>query len=562
MKTIQKIAAKDIGKAVRHDPQFQLPKLPYFPTNTVQVPIENGVIFDGVNQKQVLRGRLTKEFLPTLLKQLDGKKTLEDLEHILPEHTVETKYDAIALLYSRGLIQGRQNNQQDTALSKYFERHLDQTRFNTTAAEAMEILKSTELIIHSTDSDIEEYLEELAKYPIRYRQYTEYTDTSDVEGMSRIGIGICNNIEDLDQFMEFDKQMRKREIPWILIVNNSPYVFIGPYFCKKDSLCFHCYLNQINIEKDHTNSNENIHFMSASASTVIIDLINFISRISPSKIHQGVKIINIKHLTGEFHYIVKQPYCEQCDVKKGSPAIFNKIIELESKIAFPPPDLLNPKDHQNHYKTSNLALAKESKGYYSAPKRPLKNNEKLPDLNSTREKNTYSTDNLAKLFLYTVGFNRESVEYKEGKAKRWTPTGGNLGSENVYFVNKRIEDLGIGTYFYQESNHCLATLPNHVIDELETHCTEDMSNTLGYVILTGDFSKVAQKYYDFAYKVIHFDAGVALTQFRTVAHYLNLGVGEIHVNEEKVGQALGIDNLNEIITVVLTIKVGDKNDHI
>jgi SagB-type dehydrogenase family enzyme len=548
----QVVRAQDMGNAVMLDPQFQIPKFPLYSKNLVQIQTEEGIIFDGLEKKQLLKGKATEQFLPLLLQTLDGNQSLFELSSKLNQFSDKAKYNALALLYTRGLLQENHTENSEQPLVQYMERHLDQTRYNTSATESMDRLRETTFVIYSPNYKNTQLTKELEKYPVKFDYYS-HDSLQNYETVKRIGIGYCSDVKDLSRFYEFDKNMRENDIPWILLVNNSRQVHIGPYF--SNTFCFDCYMKQIDVADNDESKSRNIHLEDSGIAMAVTEIINFISRISSLAIHKGVKVLNVNEISSSFHFITKVPSCKYCDPTNNGSSTLNEVLEYENTISFPPYQFLNPKDHQNHYKPSNLALSKLSKEYFSVPKIALQDNESLPKLNRN-EFGEVTLDILAKLLLYSFGFNKESEENKIGKAKRWAPTGGNLGSTNAYFVNKSVEGIVPGTYYYQADDHSLAVLStSEPIERFEQMISgnSDENETVGYLVLTGNFSKVRQKYYDFAYRIINLDAGVALTQLRVAAESLNMRINIHGFKNDEIEEWVDIESPNEIVTLVISL---------
>ncbi|WP_377887556.1 SagB family peptide dehydrogenase [Alkalihalobacillus sp. R86527] len=545
--TNQRINAREMGQAVAHDPQFNLPKNPLLSKALVQIPIENGIVFDGCEQPQILKGNATVEFLPKLIELLNGRHSLEEIKDLMVGYSDKNIYDALSLLYTRGLLQ-EGNAEIQSSFTQYLERNIDQTRVNHSVKDALSRLNNYELILNGSDEKKRLMKKALINYSVTVSELEEDTTSS----KQKVGIGICEDIENMSLLKEFDLEMNKLGIPWILVTIDDSNLYVGPYFSKEDTLCFDCYLNQIIISPTDK-QNHNRYFHNAAISIAVAEIVNFLTRISASQIYKGVKKTNLKNISTHLYPIARLPYCEQCDFHPDKNAINNEVVEYESLVGFPSHRLLNPKDHQSHYKPSNIQLSKFSKEYPSFPKIKLPSQEDLPLLGSD-VKSSFIYD-LSKIMLYTCGFKKESIENQYGKAKRWAPTGGNLGSQNIYFVNNNLQELERGTYYYEATNHSLAKLSGgNEPDKFESMLSDASPHCLGYLILTGEFEKVSQKYRDFAYRIINLDAGVALTQLTVVANALNKNVHVHEFMDEGIENWLNIISPGEIITTVVSIE--------
>lgn len=113
---------------------------------------------------------------------------------------------------------------------------------------------------------------------------------------------------------------------------------------------------------------------------------------------------------------------------------------------FPPREFIDPKNHQQHFKPANLRLQMAKKVYASAPRRAL--DDLQPD----------DAEPTCPPLLATVGaIARRSVGVRRAPradtifVDRYAPTGGNLGSPQLYLVAR--ESLGEEAWFYDVHNH-------------------------------------------------------------------------------------------------------------
>lgn len=553
MNDTELIKASDMGRVTMFDPQFKLPKFPLLSKHNVQIPMKEAILFDGSDSKQILRGKATQKFIPELLSYLDGKHSIQELMDILDKYPPKYIYDALSLLYSRGLLQERYFEDDNQPFIQYLTRHIDFTRVNASVDEAISKLKNTTLLIHC-NNEHRTYIENiLSNYPTPYDSFNPKI-TYPKEN-NNIALCICDNLTELNKLTEIDKNLSDQNIPWILILIEGSKLYIGPYFSKNATFCFNCFLHQVSI---HSHIQEeavrNLYLEKAGLAFTVSEIINLISRIGTSQVIHGFKEINMYTFETKYHHISRVPYCENCDFHLGKSPILNEVIEFESYVGFPVRDLINPKDHQSHYKPSNIKLATVTKDYPSLPEIELSQQYGLPQLGV--DKQVSHLDQLASMLLYTVGFKRDEEGNLVNKSKRWAPTGGNLGSTNLYFINKSINSLPMGIYYYQVAQHSLAVLSNEqAYKELEENiggAIED--DSLGYFIFTGNFEKVKTKYRDFAYRIINLDAGVALTQLNVIAQTFNKELTIHPFIDAFVEEYLGIEPSEEIVSLVVSLK--------
>jgi SagB-type dehydrogenase family enzyme len=135
-------------------------------------------------------------------------------------------------------------------------------------------------------------------------------------------------------------------------------------------------------------------------------------------------------------------------------------------------------------------------------------------------------DDLATVLMMTAGV--RAPEIQGGEKQRWAATAGNLGSVELFIVVRNVSGLAPGIYFYQADDHSLAAFkrragaldPDEFIRRITGGQAEDLADVL--VLFTGAFHRVVRKYQQFGYRLLQFDAGVAMSQLQMVAQALNM----------------------------------------
>ena len=567
MKVLSKIHAKEMGIVVSYDPQFRMPVRPKISKHIRLINYgDDGLIFDGAPEKQLLRGSAVKNFLYDLISLADGTRTIQEIAETLNIYPYQFIYNALALLYSRGLLQEGTSSHylEETPYYKFIERHIDVTRVNVHPIEAIERLHAYSVFIHGEPDDVEYLSNGLRQYDICIVDHlTPFTEDNKL-----FAIAICESINNLEEIKPFAWKCYEYNIPWILITFSHNKIYIGPYFERNETLCFECYLKQINsIDEIPIGTNTEMTdtlLRRIGLDYAGIEVVHLLSRIASSHLIHNLKKVNLETFEYAPINVSRILFCEQCDPIKGMKPTINLVSQYEGYVAFPSRHLINPKDHQNHYKQGNLALTKPSLVYPSCPHINLPHGDSLPELNYNPG-DFSDLQLLTKLMLLTAGL-KKNIGNNDPRVYRWAPTGGNLGSVGVYFVNKGIKELQKGIYFYETSTHTLAQLNDSLEEQFLQKITIDSRlsglNLLGYLIFSGSYDRVYKKYKEFAYKIIHLDAGVAYAQSQVVAQLLGLELQLCESwNNEEIEHLLRLDHLNEPVTLIATLhKRGERND--
>jgi hypothetical protein len=148
--------------------------------------------------------------------------------------------------------------------------------------------------------------------------------------------------------------------------------------------------------------------------------------------------------------------------------------------------------------------------------------------------------------MMTAGLRpNDSTRPAHKPVQRWAPTGGNLGSPELYVAVFEVAGLDPGIYFYQPHEHVLSRIGP---------APPPAGNVCALVFGTGALGRVAQKYGPFAYRVVQQDAGVAFAQLHVVARGLGVRAEmPARWDDNEISTMLGLDTRSEAVTFVARI---------
>lgn len=592
------ITAQAMGNAVRLDPQFAMPKKPFFARELVTVPLSDGFLVDGTGDQQVLRGKATQTLLPRLLPLLDGTRTLDEIAAALPKFPQAAITNAVALLYTRGLLEDSAADPDEPALKEidpqilaFFRRHVDVTRVNHSSLEALARLVHAQIALYALGPNADEARgvieKQLRQAGIRHiHALAEGSEIGaafeDLPGQ-RLVVVLVTGPDDQVRLQEIDDICARQRIPWLRasIHPAAQRAELGPYFERGETACYRCYARSVFpvMEEERASGQHDIRLDTRLwANMLVVETIYLLSRISFLATGLNVTRYDLKNWSTQRMRLPKLPGCPVCRPASSEMGMIEPAVLFEDAIAFPSRHLLDPKGHQMHYRASNLELAHEGKrypgtGHIALPDRaqlckPVGETlEHLPGRSAATEGPTQTLDipRLATLLLLSAG-----IKYTDGnkahKLQRWTPTGGNLGSVELYVIARNVAGLVPGLYFYQPHEHALAILSNHgqreIIDDLmrqalDLEAGEALPDAL--IVLTAAHHRVLHKYSAFAYRIINLDAGVALGQMRLVASYLGLAARvEPRWADDVLADRLDLEDINEAVTAVCALRGGEQ----
>ncbi|MBV9257955.1 MAG: hypothetical protein JO215_08045, partial [Ktedonobacteraceae bacterium] len=296
------ISAEHMGRAVLFDPQFMMPQRPHFPKDFVVVPLKDGLLIEGAADQQVLRGKATKKLLPRLLPLLDGKHTLEEVAQAVPDASVKMVFNMIALLYTRGLLEdsaadpaGFEATSVDPQVLSYFRRHVDTTRVNHSALEALARLASAQVAVlaYGPSPDIaEEICTQLEQTGVGMVSALEWgADLGKLfekQADRRLVVVLVEGQEDQELLQELDEQCARYALPWLRVgIDLKRRVAeMGPYFERGETACYRCFARanaEVAEEPDGTGDLQVGQHLEVRlwAQMLVLETVYLLSRIAP-----------------------------------------------------------------------------------------------------------------------------------------------------------------------------------------------------------------------------------------------------------------------------------------
>jgi len=564
-------------RAVESDPQFRPPQRPRLLPGLTMVPVPNGLLFEGAHERQLLKGRSAIDFLPQLVQHLDGTKTTADVVEALSAQAHERNTRAaLALLYTSGLLEDaaddeevadttRADEELDPHVLAFASRMLDVTRAHRSGRAMARALARARLAVVG-----EERLAAMVAGELRTSGITQVVadhDTIDRLDHDSIDLLIVADTTSTNWAAEIHRRLAGRPLPWLRVVA-GPTIEIGPRFDQGASGhtgCFGC-LNQIVGIVNGTRGAAEPHddVLAITASIAALEAANIVGRVSDPMTLRTVIALDATTLEQASWLAPRLPDCAgTCDPDEGLRSLSAAYL-FEQAVAFPPRSETSPKAHQVHYKPSNLDLQGEHRTYPSAPSvhLPVVDHASLlspplwtqPDHERTGDSTQPGLDVLACLLETVVGL--KPVQPASGTVARFAPTGGNLGSASAW-VSGPMWGADPAVYFHQPFERRLqrvAPWDDTVASRLaEIGCCLESDETL--VVLSAAVGKVAHKYGDFAYRVSHLDAGVALAQALAVTTALGLDMRLFPAFDE-VGLAsiLGLTGQQESLTAAFAVR--------
>ncbi|MCX4731503.1 nitroreductase family protein [Streptomyces sp. NBC_01363] len=544
------VSAEDMRRAVAQDPQFNAPVRPALCRGLVVVPFTDGILVEGGPTRQVLRGAATRELIPNLLPLLDGTRDAAEVAG-LADVPVQHVEQALALLYTCGLLEegaSAGDPAGDTPAAVFLSRNLDSTRVNRNASEVLQRLRSTRVTVIG-DGETGALLRQ-SLIAAGFTQVSQGSDTP--EGEPDFVVAVGDGVE--TDLRAVGRWCAARGIPMLPAHLRGSTLDLGPYIDPAFTVSYDDVERQraaaTAAKQQDSTRNE------AAARTMAIAMItnqvtSIVGRVGSTVVLRGLVRTDLDAWQQDLY--VMAPVPEQADNRSAlTTAGVPLALMFETSVGFPPRKLLNPRDHQVHYKPGNVALQHESKRWPSAYTLALPTEGVLPQ--APLEPATppvvdqLDLSHLASLLLVSAGRKDEAGSARS--VPRWSPTGGNLGSVTLHAVVRDVTGVPSGMWGYDATGHRLAQLPAAM--DLARLPGAGSSAT---IVFTGALARVASKYSTFAWRIVHLDAGVAIAQLVHAARALGISARPMdRWDDSALAAAFDLDLDAEPITGVLELR--------
>ncbi len=527
MKETLRVSASQLGTSFTLDPELSLPIRPRFIPEVVAVPFgANGLIFDGVRDLQVIAGRSVRDLLPRLLPLLDGAKTIDELHTALPHLPVSALVDAIALLYSRGLIEDGAEPHETGALASYVGRYSDVTRVNSSRATALDRLAKMCIGVAGSGADLlTESLRDQA-----FKEMVRLETPADLIGR-RLDLLVFADSGDTADVRKWFETAYGAGIRTLHMAVSAREAQIGPFIIPGVSGCYDCFRQIVPpCPQGEVADPSRAAFWAAC---VALHAFNIASRIGTSKLYNACTVHRETEVGPIFerHTLARLPGCSTCGL--GDTKLPGDAPEVQAWIRHFAPhnmmckELRSPRDHQMHYSAKNLKLTGEQpQPRFGVPRIALPDMAGSPLL-PRWSKAPDPTDRCDLPTLAAILQGAAGYQNTELGRRRLAPSGGGLGSTDLFLIVRRMKGLAAGAYRYFGWGHELESIgpvPDTVLSNTLGITTEKLPPLL--IVGVCDLRRIRQKYEDFAFRIGHLDNGVARQFIQDIGDAAGLEISE------------------------------------
>jgi SagB-type dehydrogenase family enzyme len=542
----------------------------------VLLPVEDGVLLDGVGKLQVFRGPMAQTILPQLIEYADGTRSAEELIQAFPDVAPPDIHTSLELLASSGLLQAEPDaathvphQWQDTAA--FFGRSRARFANSRAAHEIFQQLQSWQVRIipaancHSAAEQLSKLLHSSCVASAQVMTLDEVLATP---ASQLLVIAMAVTAEDERIFEKLEAARQTREFSWLRVqlYSESNLADVGPLFQPGNGSCFACFRRVHGGEQPHCAAHESqLPILDATLNGFVA--LEILSILGQSGVHIRGREFCRFSLTDLSSRRLNYPRTRQCAIvsnhKSVVPAkdgphpapdsplhtaiVFEEYVGLEDRLFT---QITVTDDSAATFAVEPLF----SKVFQNSPQLELGSATldlglAMPqalDCTRIRLARTLTRDHLSAMLALTAGIREQSGTV----AKRWSANAGNLGAAEIFVLVHSVAGLDPGLYFYQPGSHSLAhlkksnSIPSDELLPRLLRTGNALPNAL--VIFTGAFHRLKKKYGAFAYRLLHLDAGTAIGQLQMVARAMGIDARVAPLlPDDLVERELGLHSFHE-----------------
>jgi SagB-type dehydrogenase family enzyme len=551
----------------------------------VAVPIEDGVLIDGLGRQPVIRGPFAQTVLPDLLRLMDGSRTVHEIAGELLSIPFAHVRNAISLLKGWGLIEHMRDRQIDLRANgetaAFLKRHIATAGLADSARDACTSLaNSTVIIIGEKDRNghvnlLQQLLETSGIGSVRSCSKDRFL-TSDSPPNALV-ISQETEGENEEWHKALDYRRRESSYSWLRVSFSTrmKYVDIGPVFTSGNETCFSCF-HEVHkaVHEEVLVAQTTIFDQAMLTSFIALETLYTLALPDLALTGRMFRRLRLPEWEARLLCYPTLPSCQCRQDKSASSARLSRGTDNPrsplTSTALVYEEYIGIENRSGRRVVADDDMTEIGRTVASQAKR-LENCQQIPLCRGNRELHmdifeamrkqkrlkvdSVTLDKLATILALTSGIR----ELSERTVQRWAPNAGNLGSVELFIVNRTIDDLPSGFYFYQPQEHSLALFRkrgamdvNEFMRGVLGDCHDDLPDAL--VLFTGAFHRLSRKYGSFSYKLIHLDAGSSLSQLNIVAR--SVGVcARLMLSEadDLIGTQLNLLQFDEIPTAVVAL---------
>jgi len=539
-----------------------LPRYPRInPVVTLHIT-ESGVIVDGLQAMEVIRGVAAEMVLPHIVPFFDGTNTVADILEALPTLPEEYIRTTLERLSDWGILEDSQanNDEAQNAIAAFVTRSCLGRSTNDSELSPLRLLSSARVRIEGPLGAIGDFDKRIGRMlgacHIGSISYDAPRDRQSVFGnIARLTLQFPG---DSPQKVHLDATLN----------STSNYLLVRSIVCQTcdgPSCCDLYHRKGINGRVENCADD----LLDLISSLVISEVIDCILGSPNALVGRRSREYDLGTLASVIRQYPRSPHCSGCNVVGEMRAAKNPTDKAREVGNYSTAWVyceqvghISPTQRGNHVRTSRSKRILQTEDVYAGESIPLPahgvnlNADSLEALIGKRRRHSgeITSPKLGALCALSAGIKEKS----SSSIKHWAPSAGNFGASKLYFITRGICDLVEGAYAYDASSHSSYRrglhCQEHLVDLLKTLSNWKRPHASTLLVYTVRRDVLANKYGAFSYKLGFLDGGCALAQAQMVAGSMGLIARPIESWPDKsVSDALGLYEDVEHITSILAL---------
>ncbi|RRD47611.1 hypothetical protein [Arachnia propionica] len=526
-----RIDAVTMLRAARNDPEMAIPQRPAFMPGGVLHALSDGLIVDGGASRQVLSGRAATSLVPRLIDLLDGTRTVPEVAAQLAVPAVQVEA-AIALMSACGLIVPSLDTPDDVApdVAAALARHLDTTKRWTSAAEAYRAAAEQPAYVVNNG-----LLARLLAESLRASGDHAFLVDGPLQAEKSGYIILVGAGE--DSLRQAARHVNGSNGVVRLCGLSGDRIWVAPT-SSRQTVCMECLISVLDEVQLSVPIDDSSPILRLAAGLIALEIFHERLGIGRPLASNSLLVHDLGAGRSSQWMLPRTPGCEGCGIPGDRisppwPFIYDQAA------VFPPRNQVAMKGHQMHYQPSNVALQWAKRAFMHSDRHRFSAD---PDWK-------HPTDARSKLGAWLrYGFGLREID-DTTQVRRFSPTGGNLGSPEGVVIVRDVENVKGGAYCYLPFEDKCAYLGEWA-DSVLSRAIPDIDFE-AILVVTAALGRVEKKYHSLALRICFLDAGAVVSQLRHAANAFGFHVKPLEKwDDQALAKQLGDDGSRPVAAIL------------
>lgn len=536
------------------------------------VEVGDGIAVTGGLRRQYFRGKAAKQVLPKLLRLLDGTHEREDICRELGLTDGQLR-KALSVLDERDLLEYSTTPWPQTTPSEeavaYYARIKAGAGYRETSDLTNRLNRSRVTVIGDEDAT-EPMIHDLIASgvgSVEHGRSVVLDETALAFAGTDLTIAVWTGRRSDAMTTSAVAEASRKGTPVLRVHLGVTHVELGPYLVPGYSVCLQC------LDKGRSEATWDIQpsrpvkpgLREAMMGLAGAEAVSVLVGGAGLKLARHITTLSLNELQMSRYLVTPYPECDACGMTGTGHAPSTDTVAVQQYDWAVQGTLPMLQPRLTNSQLDRLEkLENERTPFYSHPRWPLPegsppvvgslNQEAMLPSSAAVEEKEFAE------LLRRVGGLRQGVGEPAGQ--RWTPNGGNLASVELYMArNKGAGQLPQFALRYDDIDHALIAVHPKTVTVADVCSATDLPTGEPYfavVVLVAALGRLSRKYEAFSYRLVHLDAGVAMTQLDAVAAGYGWQTTWAATWDERAAALMGLDPREQLVTGVVGIGIPHK----